>query len=67
MKEHNDYKWFLAGSMLGMMGAYMGQSWLNSKSSRRMAKKSGKSASHMSREAGELLGAMGESLMNRMH
>ena len=66
--QNNGYRWFLAGTMLGAAGAYMGSMLTNSK--RGVAKKArvkaANMAGRMSREAGQVLGAMGESLAQRL-
>lgn len=60
------YRWMLAGSMLGMMGVYAGQSMLhNARNSNRSARKVKAKASRMTRDAGNFISAVGEAMLNR--
>lgn len=61
------YKWMLAGSMLGMLGVYAGQSMMhNAHKSKNHTRKVSAKASSMTREAGHFLSAVGETMMHRM-
>ena len=61
------YKWMLAGSMLGMMGVYAGQSMMhNARNSKGSSRKVKAKASRMTRDAGDFISAVGETMLNRM-
>ena len=61
------YRWLLAGSMLGMMGVYAGQSMMhNARSSKGSGRKVKARASRMTRDAGDFISAVGETMMHRM-
>ena len=61
------YKWMLAGSMLGMLGVYAGQSMMhNTRNNKSPARKVKVKASRMTRDAGDFLTAVGETMLNRM-
>lgn len=62
------YRWLIAGSLLGLTGAYMG---LAANSGRRRVKRSArrsmaKMTSRVSREAGNAIATMGENLANTL-
>lgn len=61
------YKWMLAGSMLGMMGVYAGQSMISSaRGNKRKARKVTAKASRMTRDAGDFISAVGETMIDRI-
>ncbi len=61
------YRWLLAGSMLGMMGVYAGQSMMhNARNSKSSGRKVKAKASRMTRDAGDFISAVGETMLNRM-
>ena len=65
----NRYRWFVAGTMMGMLGAYMGQAMTKPSQNKAMKKTRQKAASmagKMSREAGTMLGMRGEALADRL-
>lgn len=66
--ENNSYRWFIAGAMLGAASAYMGKSMIsgNKRVARKARSKAASAVGHLSREAGEMLGMMGETWANRM-
>jgi len=61
------YKWMLAGSMLGMMSVYAGQSLMhNAHNGKSRSKKVSATASRMTRDAGDFISAVGETMLNRI-
>lgn len=61
------YRWLLAGSMLGMMSVYAGQSMMhNARKSKSPARKVSAKASRMTRDAGDFISAVGETMLHRM-
>lgn len=67
--QNNGYRWFIAGTMLGAVGGLLGQSMMGGsgkKAAKKARAKAANVAGKMSREAGEMLGAMGESLAHRL-
>lgn len=62
-------RWLLAGSMLGMMSVYAGQSMMHRArkgKSKSQARKVSATASRMTRSAGDFISAVGETMLNRM-
>ena len=67
--RNNGYRCFLAGTMLGAVGGMLGQSMMGGsgkKAAKKARAKAASMAGRMSREAGEMLGAMGESLAHKL-
>jgi len=63
----NSYYWFMAGTMLGAMGAYMGTRMMASKPlPKRVRSKAANLAGKMSKEAGAMIGTIGCTLADRM-
>ena len=61
------YKWLLAGSMLGMMSVYAGQSMMHSvRENNKKARKVTAKVSHMTRDAGDFISALGETMIDRI-
>ena len=61
------YKWMLAGSMLGMMGVYAGQAMMHSAhGSKGKSRKVSATAPRMTRDAGDFISAVGETMLHRM-
>ena len=61
------YKWMLAGSMLGMMSVYAGQSMMHSaRGNNQKARKVTAKASRMTRDAGDFISALGETMLDRI-
>lgn len=65
-ERSNRYKWMLAGSMLGMMGVYAGQSMMHNAHKSGHSHKVSAKASRMTRDAGEFISAVGETMLHRM-
>ena len=67
MSDGKRYKWMLAGSMLGMMSVYAGQSLMhNTHSGKGQAKKAKVKASRMTRDAGNFISAIGDTMLQRI-
>ena len=61
------YKWLLAGSMLGMMSVYAGQSMMHGvRENNKKARKVTAKASRMTRDAGDFISALGETMIERI-
>ena len=61
------YKWLLAGSMLGMMSVYAGQSIMhNARGDKKKARNVTAKASRMTRDAGDFISALGETMLDRI-
>ena len=61
------YKWLLAGSMLGMMSVYAGQSMMhNARGNNKKARKVTAKASRMTRDAGDFISALGDTMLDRI-
>ena len=61
----NKYKWMLAGSMLGMMGVYAGQSMMHNTHKSGHSHKVSTTASRMTKDAGEFISAVGDTMLHR--
>ncbi|MDO4582148.1 MAG: hypothetical protein Q4B96_06165 [Bacillota bacterium] len=63
--NNRGYRWFLAGTMLGAAGAYMGMG-MNKKPMRKTRKAAAHMADEMSDHAGDLIDSLGDALAKRL-
>ena len=65
--EVKRYRWMMAGSMLGMLGVYAGQSMMHqARKDKKPSRKVSATASRMTRDAGDFISAVGEAMLNRV-
>jgi len=66
--RNNAEKWFMAGAVMGALGMGMGMNMnkMNMKSMKRARRNAATMAVKMSREAGNMISDMGESIADRL-